>query len=363
MSETTDISELIREDFQGCIDQYLSEFQIRANGFILPKVIYEYTLAQKKIHSDPVFYIGIPVKNQESIITQVLEQLIMRLTSPTEIGLLFDNCTDRSFQQANDFLRREMSKYENLIRVHFLQSDDELFESTCENILFKLSDASYVVSFQADILLLDDTFFERSEKAFSKVDKLLGISGRATIPLMPIKSITLRLTSWLSIRNLLTALFPRLFYKRILGPFLKGFSYFGDTSGYPTPVMNFSKSQVNSVYIGQSLIRGPIVWSRENFQRLGGFNDVSYYLGRDDCDIALQGLMHELKVGYLPCVQASNPKNGTTRKPRTERAQQSLKERSNLAKMHPGELDSFWNKPYLQRRKFLKKFKFGQIRI
>ena len=363
MSQTTDISEIVREDFQGFIDQYLSEFQIRTNGFTLPKVIYEYTYAQKNVHSESVFYIGIPVKNQESIIYQVLEHLIMRLTSPTEIGLLFDNCTDRSFQRAKDFVRREMGKYENLTRVHFLRSEDELFESTCENLLFELSEARYLVSFQADILLLDETFFERSKKAFLRVDNLLGISGRATVPLMPTKSIIMRLTSWLSIGNLLSALFPRFFHKRNLGPFLSGLSYFGDTSGYPTPVMNFSQSQVNSVFIGQSLIRGPIVWSREKFRRLGGFNDISYFLGRDDCDIALQGLMHEYKVGYLPCVQTSNPKNGTTRKPRTLSAQQSLQERSNLAKKYPGDLDSFWNMPYFQRRKLLRNFKFRQIKI
>ena len=363
MSETTDTSELIREDFQGRIDGYLSDFQNRANGFNLPKVIYEYTLVQKNLHSDSVFYIGIPVKNQEEIICQVLQHLIMRLSSPTEIGLLFDNCTDRSFQVASDFVRSEMIKYKNLIQVHFLRSNDELFESTSENILFELSDAKYNVSFQADILLLDDTFFKRSERAFSKIEKLLGISGRATIPLMPIKSITLRLSSLLSVRNLLTTIFPSLFQKRTLGMFLKGISYFGDTSGYPTPVMNFSQSQVNSVYIGQSLIRGPIVWSRENFRRLGGYNDVSYFLGRDDCDIALRGLMRDFKVGYLPCRQASNPKNGTTRKPRTVSAQQCLEERSNLAKKFPGELDSFWNIPNLPRRKFLKQFKFGQIKI
>ncbi len=363
MSHTTNVSKVIRDNIQFSIDQYLSEFQNRTNGFTLPSVIYEYTYEQENIYSEPVFYIGIPVKNQEIIIEEVLEHLIVRLTSPTEIGLLFDNCTDLSFQRARDFLMREMGTHENLIRVHFLRSEDELFESTCENLLFELSDARYLVSFQSDVLLLDGTFFERCKKAFAKVDHLLGVSGRATIPLMPIKSISMRLTSLLSVGNLLSALLPRFFQKRYLGPFLNGFSYFGDTSGYPTPVMNFSRSQVNSVYIGQSLIRGPIVWSREKFEILGGFNDVSYFLGRDDCDISLRGLVLDFKVGFLPCVQTSNPKNGTTRKPRTPSAQLRLRERSNLAKKHPGDLDSFWNMPFMQRRKLLKKFSFGKIKI
>ena len=363
MSPTTNISKVILEDFQFSIDQYLSEFQTRTKGFALPTVIYEYTYEQKGIHFEPIFHIGIPVKNQESIIEEVLKHLIVRLTSPTEIGLLFDNCTDLSFQRARDFLTREMHTHQNLIRVHFLRSDDELFESTCENLLFKLSDARYLVSFQSDVLLLDGTFFERCKKAFSKVDHLLGVSGRATIPLVPIKSISMRLTSLLSVGNLLSTLLPRFFQKRNLGPFLNGFIYFGDTSGYPTPVMNFSQSQVNSVYIGQSLIRGPIVWSREKFEILGGFNDVSYFLGRDDCDIALRGLMLDFNVGYLPCAQTSNPKNGTTRKPRTPSVQLSLQERSDLAKKYPGNLDSFWKMPYLQRRKLLKNFSFGQIKI
>jgi len=363
MSQAADIVVVIREDFQDAIDRYLSQFRIRANGFTLPKVTYNHTFEKEYFHSVPVFYIGIPVKNQELIISQVLEHLMKRLTSPTEIGLLFDNCTDQSFQRASDILRSEMCKYENLIRVHFLQSEYELSESTCENLLFKLSNAKYLVSFQADIFLLDETFFERSQKAFSKIENLLGISGRATVPLMPTNSIRMRMTSWLSIGNLLAALLPRFFHKRHLGPFLKGFSYFGDTSGYPTPIMNFSQSQINTVYIGQALIRGPIVWSEAKFRELGGFNDVTYFLGRDDCNLALEGSKNKYKVGYLPCEQISNPENGTTRKARTPRAQLSLQERLNLSKSHPGELDVFWKLPYLKRRNFLKSLKFGQIRI
>lgn len=363
MREASEINMVIRGEFQDLINRYLSKFQIRSNGFRLPEVQYEFTVERANSQSESDFFIGIPVKNQEYIISQVLKQLITRLTSPTEIGLLFDNCTDQSFTRALNSIVGEMEKYENLLKVHFLRSSDELFESTCENLLFELSDASYLVSFQADCFYLDETFFERSKKAFSKVENLLGISGRATVPLMPMNSLTLKLNTLLSIRNLLNIFLPRYFHHRFLGPFLKGVGYFGDTSGYPTPVMKFSKNQVKTVFIGQALIRGPIVWSNEKFRKLGGFNDISYFLGRDDCNLALQGLRHKFRVGYLPCEQNSNPKNGTTRKTRTQNVQIRLQERIDLSKRFPGELDLFWKLTYSQRRKFLKTFRFNRIII
>jgi hypothetical protein len=363
MGRIEDLKAAKIEDYQGIIDEYLNEFSVRTNGFVLPRVKYETTLENTQIQSKPDFFIGIPVKNQENIITQVIEHLMMRLSSPTEIGLLFDNCTDHSRQRALDFVSNEMGKYSNIVRVHFLKSEDELFESTCENLLFKMSNATYLVSFQADILLLDETFFERCKVAFSKIENLLGLSGRATVPLIPIKSLRMKIISSLSVDNILTALLPRYFNKRGLGPFLKGFSYFGDTSGFPNPKMKFSKNQINSVYLGQAIIRGPIVWSAVHFKKLGGFNDISYFLGRDDCNLSLEGLRDNLRVGYLPCEQTSNPEDGTTRKERTPSVQLSLQERTNLSKMYPGSVNQFWELPYWQRRKFLKNYKFSKIKI
>jgi len=363
MSGSYAASSAIKHNYQSRIDLYSQEFEIESRGFKLPKIDYELTITSNHKVQAPEFFIAIPIKNQENLIQEVLENLISRLDAPFEIGLLFDNCDDSSFQVAIDTILQAMEGKNELNEVHFVKSMDELFESTCENILFRLCDAKYFVSFQADTLIEDFTFFERCQSAFTNVPNLLGVSGRATVPFMPSKLVKARLISFLVPTNILTLLSPHVFKKRRLGPYLKGKDYFGDTSGFPFPRMKFSRREKNTLFIGQAVIRGPIVWSTEKFKNLGGFNDVAFFLGRDDCDLSLRGLENGYVVGYLPCEQISNPNHGTTRKPRTDEVQTRLAERTVLHSKQPGKLDSYWNAKVGERRKIFADSKFNRIRI
>lgn len=363
MSGSHPASVIKKQNYQKLINKYQKEFEVESEGFKLPQIKYEFTIARKKMETTPEFFIAIPVKNQQNLIQEVLNNLVPRLSFPSEIGLLFDNCDDASFQVAVDVISELMEGSNMLNQVHFIRSMDELFESTCENVLYRLSDAKYLVSFQADTMLEDFSFFERCQSAFTSIPNLLGVSGRATVPFMPSNLLRTRVISLLFTRNILTLLSPRVFKERRLGPFFKGSDYFGDTSGFPFPRMKFSQRELTTLFIGQALIRGPIVWSAEKFRNLGGFNDVAFFLGRDDCDLSLRGLKKGFVVGYLPCEQVTNPNNGTTRKPRTVEVQARLEERTELHSAHPGALDSYWNKDHRERKRILANSSFERIRI
>lgn len=352
-----------KQSYQKLITQYKKKFEVESQGFELPQIKYEFTIARKKIATNPEFFVAIPIKNQQNLIREVLQNLVPGLGFPFDIGLLFDNCDDASFQEAVDVISELMENSNMLNQVHFITSTDELFESTCENVLFTLCDAKYFVSFQADTMLEDFSFFDRSRSAFASIPNLLGVSGRATVPFMPSRLLKAKVNSLLFTTNILTILLPRVFKERRLGPFFKGSDYFGDTSGFPFPRMKFSQRELTTLFIGQALIRGPIVWSAEKFRNLGGFNDVAFFLGRDDCDLSLRGLNKGFVVGYLPCQQVSNPNNGTTRKPRTVEVQARLGERTELHSAHPGALDSYWNKDYRERKRILGHSSFERIRI
>jgi hypothetical protein len=354
---------IVRHDYQEMINRYRQEFEFKSKGFKLPVINYEFTMTKGECVSTPEFFVAIPIKNQEKLIREVLEGLVLRLNSPFDIGLLFDNCNDASFETAIDCISEVMAEHESLNQVHLVKSMDELFESTCENVLFELCKAKYFVSFQADTLIDDASFFERCKSAFTTIPNLLGVSGRATVPFMPSKLFRARLFSLFFTTNFLTFLSPRVFRNRRLGPFLKGNDYFGDTSGFPFPRMKFSRTELNTLFLGQALIRGPIVWSAGQFRKLGGFNDLAYFLGRDDCDLALRGLLDGLAVGYLPCQQISNPSYGTTRKPRSNEVVVKLQERAELHSAHPGTLDGYWNAEPRERKRILAMGDFRKIRI
>ncbi len=363
MSVSDTPSSITKYNYQQLIDLYSYKFASASRGFILPKIEYEFTIARNRLAPSVEFFIAIPVKNQENLIQEVLENLVPRLHVVSEIGLLFDNCDDSSFQIAVETTLKLMNENNMLNQVHFVTSKDELFESTCENVLFSLSDSKYLVSFQADTVIKDFTFFARCQAAFATVPNLLGVSGRATVPLMPSKMLKARIISLLSPTNILTSLLPQVFKIKRLGPFYKGKDYFGDTSGFPFPRMKFSSKELATLFIGQALIRGPIVWSAEKFKKLGGFNDIAFFLGRDDCDISLRGLKNGFVVGFVPCEQISNPSNGTTRKPRTKEVQAKLNERVELHSIHKGSLDFYWSMSMKERKRILANSQFKRIRI
>ena len=188
---------VINHDFQEMMNRYREEFEFASNGFKLPEIIYEFTIVRNSAIPKSEFFVAIPIKNQENLIREVLNNLVPRLKFPFEIALLFDNCDDSSFRVAIETILEAIEGKNTLNQVHFVRSTGELFESTCENALFRLSDAKYFVSFQADTIIEDSSFFERCQSAFEKVPNLLGVSGRAVVPFTPSKLIRARLISFL----------------------------------------------------------------------------------------------------------------------------------------------------------------------
>jgi GT2 family glycosyltransferase len=107
--------------------------------------------------------------------------------------------------------------------------------------------------------------------------------------------------------------------------------------------MVYSRNQYKKIYFGEAVIRGPIIWRADYFKRLGGFDDVSYYLGRDDCDLSFRGQRSGFSVGYTPINAHSIASEGTSRKPRSIKTLVNLKKREILAEKFRGELRCYWD--------------------
>jgi len=339
-------------NLQDEIEKYRNCFVNRSQGTFLPKVeligkFEKYTT--EGMNESVQFFVSIPIKNQEEIIVDVIRTLLDNSEFPLVIGLLFDNCDDQSLQKCKIFFEESFHNYKNLNCVYILESNGELFESTCENLLFLLCKEKYFVSLQADIFLDDKTFLKRGLIAFNKTHNLLGVSGRAVIPFRKISKIQNFCTKVLRIHNYAKNLMPSTDKRRELGPYIQKLGYFGDISNMPSIKMNYSISQLNTLYIGDAIIRGPIIWNSEFLRKLNGFNDISYYLGRDDCDLCFRGSKLGYIVGYIPSTSYSIPIWGTTRKPRNKEVDECINTRDLLAASNPGELTLEWSRKRIFR--------------
>lgn len=330
-------------EFANKVTEYKENFDRKSFPYILPEVNYlgSYTTKEYGTVNTPI-YVAIPIKNQGEVIFDILSSLVKTSNQNLIIGILLDNCTDNTKNEIFRFILEADSVYQNLIRIDLLSSQGELFEATCENILFSLCREDFFMSLQADIYFKDLTFMERALKAFSQEKSLLGLSGRAVVPFARNSRMAQgKMTRILC--NLPNFLAPTKFQIRRLGPFPKRVGYFGDTSTYPASKMFFSRKELWTIFPGEAVIRGPLIWRAEFYRKLGGLNDIAYYLGRDDCDLAFRGNV-ELNtfVGFLPCESYSNPNSGTTRKPRADDVVREMKMREELSLRSAGALHKYW---------------------
>ena len=334
------------------IDDYRKNYFNLSGGYQLPVIEYVGRFEKIQTENDLFdFFISIPIKNQEANIIKILESLLSNIHYLHNIGLLFDDCSDNSFQVCKQFFLKNFSDYPKLLNVYFIKSESDLFESTSENILSLFCEQKYFVSLQSDIYLIDKTFFSRCIDGFANMPHLMGISGRATvsfkksIPILGYFGYTLRVFD----RNLIFNFFNK--YSKKLNTYFPFQKYYGDISNFPTSIMLFSKSDFYRIFLGEAIIRGPIVWKFEIFKSLKGYNDISYYLGRDDCDLSFRGLLRGYRVGYLPTQTFSFYEDGTTRKTKTSKVIEMINGRELLAKSNPGELTKFWTEKKRQQNK------------
>lgn len=330
-------------DAESKVLAYKKRFEKISIPYVLPNIRYEWSFSPQQFESSrSLTYVAMPIKNQETDIFSILWSLCDSMNSNFCIGVVLDNCTDKSFQEVRRFVDSVGNKVPNLIRIDVLTSDGDLFESTCENVLFEFCNEPYFMSLQADIFLADKSFVSRSIRAFEQNQKLAGISGRARVSFY----IKPAMAQYRFIRFVINApnyFAPKIVKRRKLGWNPPRTGYFGDISEYPKSRMKFSKRELLTIYTGEAIIRGPLIWRSEIFRKLGGYNDISYFLGRDDCDLSLRArLILGMFVAYLPSRSYSFSQAGTTRKKRDSRAIAELKAREELSSCNPGALDNFW---------------------
>ena len=304
------------EKCESTIEKFVGDFKTSSNGYKLPriKLLSLYGLQGQEFNTNQNVAISLPICNQEFLITQVLEILFSNVKRNSVLVIILDACKDNSKSKVYEFLEN-FENQATISSIILLESEGDLFEATCENLVLSLTDSDYFVSTQADIIFSDSTFVDRAISAFEYFPNLIGISARAVIP------------DHINYRALYEYIFKKLFavlnklIAKFFGvvhlpvPFSSNF-YFGSLENYPTNRMVFTPKQLRSVYVGDLIIRGPVVWKSSHVKSLGLLNDKKYFLGGDEKDLCRQAkLKKNLIVGYMPSNCHSEFGNGTTHNP------------------------------------------------
>ena len=184
----------------------------------------------------------------------------------------------------------------------------------------------------------------RASKAFALIPELFAVSGKAIVTFNIMSKFKKYLNRIFHFHNSIFPFLPNCRAVKKTGFHLPFLGYFGDLSNPPESYMHYSSGQMNKIYLGEAVIRGPIVWLSKTFRELSGFDDVGFLLGRDDCDLSFRGFFNGYISSYLPSTSYSIYEQGTTRKPRSMEDRIALKAREELSQKFPGQLFNFWDK-------------------
>ena len=326
-----ELKQLFEDSFQGKIQGYLQEFEKKSSGYRLPEVDYLESYSTLSESFSPKFSISLPLKNRENDIADVLDTLVSSLNDPTELFILFDNCEDQSETVVRTWLSSMNRWQKDALVVHLLRSGRDLFESTCENIIFRLSSGSYLVSTQADIYMEDKSFLSRSTSVLEKYSDVFAVSGRGVVNEARV--------SW-SAYKYIWHLLSRIQIKTLnsknrkfrLGIYFPGLLVYGDRSARPRSKMVFTQKQMRTLFIGPTILRGPVVWRAETFFNLGGYRDECFFLGRDEMDLCQRAYdRHGSYVGFVPSTSYSFLWQGTSHQKRSPAAEAEMSNRAELA--------------------------------
>lgn len=298
------------------------------------------------LRESPVFAVVVPVHNQARIIESNLLALIESLTMPFEIVCIDDASTDNSPAQILKALSRAQKSNPNYCRGTLISSSKSLFETRSDVLGISETEAPYILEVQADMHLKDVGFDRRLLRAFERNADIFLISGRGVEPLLPVaqhfiesggavnsrgRTPELHLINsipgsssalrWVQARRGAEAgLPPNLNASQLvqIAPDISTFLSQGGKAGRLGQTielpMKLDSDLQSKIWLGETVMRGPLAIRRTAYELLGGLDVNSFFLGFDDHDLALRGwLSAGLRSAYMPIQFTSPLADGSTR--------------------------------------------------
>jgi glycosyltransferase involved in cell wall biosynthesis len=259
----------------------------------------------------------VPVHNQEKTILRNLRLLREHAALAHEIVVIVDGCTDSTAAVVSAWAMEATKTPSQTVKVTIVTIPDDVFETLSDSIGISLSTAPFVIEVQADMSISHSAFDAVLVRILSDNSDVFAISGRGAHTLSQVTgygrapkraqravaTLAARTSGWLSHRFGWYG--PSLMEHRL-----------SDSIGrvgvlVELPVRSAKSSRL---YLHETVMRGPLAFSRAHYDKLGGFDTESFFLGNDDHDLVFRAWRElGLSSAYFPIAFMAPLAEGTTR--------------------------------------------------
>lgn len=132
------------------------------------------------IHPKPLtaLDIVISIHNQEKLIPRVLAGILNNTTTPFNMILVFDGCTDASQRVSEQFLKDNKTP---LLKNLIITTADNVYELRANNIGFRLAEEEYLITLQDDVVIEEKGWERRFTYPLRAFDDIFAVSSRTAL--------------------------------------------------------------------------------------------------------------------------------------------------------------------------------------
>jgi glycosyltransferase involved in cell wall biosynthesis len=311
------------------------------------------TTIKGSIIEAPIVSIVVPIHNQELFIRHHLSAILQKIHHPFELIIINDASKDKSHREIKKFISEANPR--KFTEIKYYETYWPWYETKCDDFGIRNATGTYIIEIQSDMLILEDAFDAKLIRALKSNQSLFAISARGVCDLQRvfnscrslnrqssfmnevlknfknlIKSKLVKYNKWkvndtktrqnsvIDKNESLAKVFPSLepFTDKHIAGFIDSLI---DILPYSTEdeTSLMIERNLGNVWIGETVMRGPIIFERTKYLELGGLNTNAFFLGNDDQDLILRAKFAGYKVGFSPIRFASPLILGSTRTKKT----------------------------------------------